>query len=102
MLTTGQVKYNCLIIDEKDNVATALINLKKGDEALYIKGKDVGSIIVNNDIPFGHKLSLKDINKGEHIIKYGESIGGATSDIKKGDYVHVHNLESLRARGDKK
>ena len=42
-----------------------------------------------------------DINKGEHIIKYGESIGGATSNIKKGDYVHVHNLESLRARGDK-
>lgn len=33
-------------------------------------------------------------------MKYGESIGAASSDIKKGDYVHIHNLEALRGRGD--
>ena len=33
-------------------------------------------------------------------MKYGESIGAASCDIKKGDYVHVHNLEALRGRGD--
>ena len=44
--------------------------------------------------------ALRDIRKGEHIMKYGESIGAASCDIKKGDYVHVHNLEALRGRGD--
>ncbi len=33
-------------------------------------------------------------------MKYGECIGAASCDIKKGDYVHVHNLEALRGRGD--
>lgn len=101
MSNENQSKYNCLLIDEKDNVVTALSSIKKGENAIFIKAGNSISIKVNNDIPFGHKLSLMDINKGEHIIKYGESIGGATANIKKGDYVHVHNLESLRARGDK-
>ena len=34
------------------------------------------------------------------ITKYGEEIGQATANIKAGEYVHVHNLESIRARGD--
>lgn len=96
-----QVHYNCLIIDKKDNVATALKTLSKGDEAIFEKNGKAVIIKVENNIPFGHKFSLKDIKQGEHIIKYGESIGGAAIDIKQGDYVHVHNLESLRARGDK-
>ena len=57
-------------------------------------------IVINEKIDSGHKFALKDINKNENIIKYGETIGRATRDIKKGDYVHVHNVESLRGRGD--
>ncbi len=34
------------------------------------------------------------------VYKYGESIGRATQEIKSGDYVHVHNVESERGRGD--
>jgi len=41
-----------------------------------------------------------DIPKGAHIMKYGESIGEADVDIKRGDYVHVHNMKALRGRGD--
>ena len=36
----------------------------------------------------------------EQIIKYGEEIGVATHEIKRGEYVHVHNLDSMRGRGD--
>ena len=43
---------------------------------------------------------MKDIKKGTPIIKYGETIGLATEDIKEGDHVHVHNVEGLRGRGD--
>lgn len=40
----------------------------------------------------GHKYALRDIRAGENIIKYGNPIGHATTDIKKGEHVHSHNL----------
>ena len=46
------------------------------------------------DVPAGHKIALADIKKGEAVIKYGYPIGVATQDIKKGDFVHTHNLSS--------
>lgn len=42
----------------------------------------------------GHKIALNDIKMGEQIIKYGHTIGHATKDIKKGDHVHSHNMET--------
>lgn len=47
-----------------------------------------------DNIPAGHKVALKDIKKGEFIIKYGEVIGRASKDIKEGEWVHSHNLVS--------
>jgi len=40
----------------------------------------------------GHKYALCDIAQGENIIKYGQPIGHATTDIKKGEHVHTHNI----------
>ena len=37
-------------------------------------------------------MAIKPIAKGEKIIKYGELIGIAGSDIKPGQHVHVHNV----------
>jgi altronate dehydratase small subunit len=56
---------------------------------------------LSQDIPFGHKFSTKDIQKGEPVIKYGEIIGKAITNISKGGHVHVHNVEGLKGRGDK-
>ncbi len=42
----------------------------------------------------GHKYAIRDIKKGENIIKYGNPIGHATCDIKKGEHVHSHNLKT--------
>jgi len=47
-----------------------------------------------NGIPAGHKVALCDIKKGDFIIKYGQVIGRATENIKKGEWVHSHNLKS--------
>jgi len=58
------------------------------------------SVTLTNDIPYGHKIALTDIPKGEAIVKYGEQIGIATTDIRAGQHVHVHNVESTRGRGD--
>ncbi|RLG06284.1 MAG: D-galactarate dehydratase, partial [Thaumarchaeota archaeon] len=59
-------------------------------------------LVARSDIPFGHKLAIREIPRGEEIIKYGEVIGRATRDIEIGEHVHVHNVESLRGRGDLK
>ncbi len=48
----------------------------------------------SGDIPAGHKFALRDIAKGETVIKYGQVIGRATTDIKKGEWVHTHNVKS--------
>lgn len=40
----------------------------------------------------GHKYALRDIERGEKIIKYGNPIGHATERIQKGEHVHTHNL----------
>lgn len=42
----------------------------------------------------GHKYAVKDINRGENIIKYGYPIGHALCDIKKGEHVHTHNTKT--------
>lgn len=42
----------------------------------------------------GHKYALRDIKTGENIIKYGNPIGHAVCDIKKGEHVHTHNVKT--------
>lgn len=89
-----------VVINKNDNVATAVKDLSAGEEVyITIDGQEV-KITLLSDIKFGHKFAIVDIKKGENVIKYGEVIGRATSDIKKGEHVHVHNIESLRGRGD--
>jgi (2R)-sulfolactate sulfo-lyase subunit alpha len=48
------------------------------------------------DVPIGHKVALVDIKKGDTVWKYGQDIGKAVADIKKGEHVHTHNLKTKR------
>lgn len=73
-----------IIINPRDNVGVALFELKKGET--------FGNIEIINNIPEKHKFALTDIAKDENVIKYGYPIGRATTDIKKGDHIHTHNL----------
>ncbi len=94
------VKGRAIVVDERDNVATALTGLKKDAVVEAGIGQSSYKIKLRSDITFGHKFALKRIPKGEHVIKYGEVIGMASEDIEAGDHVHVQNTESLRGRGD--
>ena len=49
---------------------------------------------VEVNIEDGHKYALRDIAEGENIIKYGQPIGHATCEIKKGEHVHTHNIKT--------
>ncbi len=91
-----------LKVDDLDNVATIFANGITAGMEIEIRDKkgNIDKAVVNADVPYGHKIAVKDIAKGEPIMKYGESIGAASHDIKKGDYVHVHNLDAMRGRGD--
>ena len=89
-----------LMLSEKDNVATLLEDVAPGTEVLVRLGNDTHPVKASESIPFGFKIAVSDIARGGAIIKYGETIGIASSDIKQGDMVHVHNLEGGRGRGD--
>lgn len=79
-----------LQITEQDNVVVALRDFKK-DEVIHVNDTDIKLL---DDIARGHKIAIKNINKGETVVKYGFSIGIAKEDIKVGEYIHSHNLKT--------
>ena len=84
---------NILIIHSRDNVAVALRTLGVGEIAV---ARGIEGFRALEEIPASHKIALKDISKGQEIIKYGEIVAVSIRDIKKGEWVHTHNLESKR------
>jgi altronate dehydratase small subunit len=90
-LNTNSPKKLILICDE-DNVAVSLCNLNRDEEvSIYFK-KNTTNLKMIDPIPLGHKIALLNIKKGTEIVKYGEIIGKATSNIRIGEHVHVHNV----------
>lgn len=89
-----------LILDDKDNVATTIIDLPKGfvlEDDILLK-----SVISREPIKKGHKIALMHIDKDGVLIKYGSVIGRATDTIEPGDLVHVHNVRSMRGKGSRR
>lgn len=62
-------------------------------EYVLISEKDNVKVCLDN----GHKYAVRDIQKGEQVIKYGFPIGVACEDIKSGEQVHSHNLKTSLA-----
>ena len=85
-----------IIIHPRDNVAIALRDLKKAEELLLPDGR---LLTILADIAYSHKVSLEDIPTGAAVIKYGETIGEAKEQIRKGDWVHKHNLDIEDKKG---
>lgn len=73
-----------------DNVAIAMRNLSAG-EVITLDDLDLAIL---EDITKGHKIALRDLNKDEHITKYGAPIGYALQDIKQGSWVHTHCIRT--------
>lgn len=96
-MTVGAVQMH-----EKDNVATMLTDALPGDEirVLDLLGKTLGSVWSREAVPKGHKVATADLAAGAGVMKYGEKIGRITVPVGRGQWVHVHNVESLRGRGD--
>jgi altronate dehydratase len=87
------MRDNILVIHPRDNVAVALRTLAAGEQAM---AKGIEGFPALEEIPASHKIALRDISAGEEIIKYGETVAVSTRPIKKGEWVHTHNLASHR------
>lgn len=85
-----------------DNVAVIFSeNAQKGNVVSVRDGcGNSEELVLSDDIPYGHKVAIKQIDFERPIYKYGESIGVATKIITIGSHVHIHNLDSQRSRGD--
>jgi altronate dehydratase small subunit len=94
------MEKTAIAIKEQDNVATAIRDIPAGQQAAVGVGEQTIFIQVAQDIAYGHKFALRAIAKGEAVLKYNCVIGRATCDIEPGQHAHVHNMESLRGRGD--
>jgi altronate dehydratase small subunit len=96
------MKIDAIMIKEQDNVATALRDIQPQEKIVVGIGNKTKQIAIQEAIDFGHKFAVQHISLGDHILKYGEVIGRATQEIPVGTHAHVHNIESLRGRGDLK
>lgn len=77
-------------IHPDDTAAVALQPLET-HRALIVDGQE---IILTENIPQGHKFALYDMAEGEKVIKYGAPIGIAKCEIKKGSWIHTHNMKT--------
>lgn len=85
---------NSILINEADDVATAIIELHRGDVGKYTVAGKVRLVEIRGEIPRFHKFAVRNIRRSDRVFKYGEVIGEAICDIAAGMHVHTHNLRS--------
>ncbi|QNQ09536.1 UxaA family hydrolase [Sphingomonas alpina] len=79
-----------LRVDPMDSVATLLTDAVAGDT---VNIGDVG-VVATAAIPYGHKIALRAVKRGDAVIKFGFPIGLASRAIAPGDHVHSDNLST--------
>ncbi|WP_394690953.1 UxaA family hydrolase [Hoeflea sp.] len=80
-------QFNAAIrLHPDDNIVIALKDLETG-----VQLPDLDQPLPQ-PVARGHKIAIRDIALGEKIVRYGQTIGVATSAIAPGEHVHVHNL----------
>jgi altronate dehydratase len=85
-LTTG---HPLLRLSRRDNVAVARVSVNTGDVCNF----EDTELRLRSNVPMGHKVAVADIGEGQIVYKYGEDIGVAKQPIRRGDWVHTHNVK---------
>jgi altronate hydrolase len=83
------MKPNVIIINAKDTVAVALEDIPAGGSVLLPDGTSFDALTA---VPYSHKVALRDMAEGETVLKYGESVGVTNAPVRRGEWVHTHNL----------
>jgi len=92
--------FHGLQLEPVDNVATVVTEVGKGTVLTIQTPTEAITLTSVEPIPFGHKIALTAIEKGDVVNKYGRPIGRAIESIPKGGLVGAHNIEGGRGRGD--
>lgn len=88
-----------LVHEAADGVGVVVVEGLKANQEItgwVMKEDETITVTINDDIPIGHKLALKDFAEGDTVIKYNTDIGKVVAPIKKGEHLHVHNVKTKR------
>ncbi len=85
---TPTAENSAIHLHPSDNVAIARVALSAG-QTIRVAGRE---LTLRRDVPAGHKVAVHPVAKGDSLIRYGQVIGRASTDITPGDHVHTHNL----------
>jgi altronate hydrolase len=77
-------------INPADNLVVAIRNLPVG-EKISAGGIDLET---KEEIPAGHKVAIRNMAVGDHIIKYGYPVGHAVKEISQGSLVDEKNIKT--------
>jgi altronate hydrolase len=83
---------NALKVNPRDNVVIAIRQISKGEDVVV---DGVKLLEADEDIAASHKIALTGIKAGGNVIRYGEPIVQARDDIRRGQWVHVHNTQPI-------
>lgn len=90
-------KPDFLVHDEADSVGVIVVEDTSAGQVLsgWIMDTDQTiSVQALDGIPLGHKIALRDHERGDSVIKYGFPVGRTVAEIKKGEHLHVHNTKT--------
>lgn len=74
-----------VVLHPTDCVAVALNPIAVGDEI-------ADGVHALERVAAGHKVATRAVARGQPVLRYGQIIGFADSDIAAGEHVHSHNL----------
>ena len=81
-----------LLLHPSDNVAVARRALQAG-EILTVAGR---TLEILDAVPANHKVAISDLRERDLIRKFGQPIGSASTQIARGQWVHVQNVSVER------
>jgi len=84
MITLATSENSTILLHPADSVAIARVPLSLG--------ATVRGVVTRAAIAAGHKVAIRRISAGETVIRYGQIIGRAKTQIEPGDHIHTHNL----------
>ncbi|MGB3151664.1 MAG: altronate dehydratase family protein [Maribacter sp.] len=82
------MNHTILRLHPKDNVLVALTDLKKGGQIEFEKNH----IVLLDDVPAKHKVSMAALGKNEEIFMYGLLVGKVKEEIAKGELLTTSNV----------
>lgn len=84
-------------LHDGDDVGVMVSDGRKGMACqVALAGGNTLELVLSSDVPFGHKLALRDLAEAEPVRKYGVPIGRAMAAISAGAHVHIHNLAGFK------